>query len=731
MQSQHRSRRTRIAATSLAIAALAAPAAQAGVGARSARGPPGAASAPQRSAVVVTLDPGQRLRLGLGRHRRGRRRGPRARRRGVVRAHLSRPGAAGPLRLGGRVARRAGARDHRGVPAGELIGRERELASLTAMLGDPEARLVTVTGPGGVGKTRLALAASEAVAPDRPDGVVRVDLAALEDARLVAEAIAAAAGAGSSRGDSALEAAAAALRDGRPLLVLDNFEHLEPAAADLGALLDACPGVTALVTSRHVLGLSAERTLPLAPLARPPRTAARPRPAPPSRSSSRAPGRATRVSSSRPSRRVGGGDLPAPGRPAAGDRARRRARGGAAARRPCSRAGTRRSGSTPSGARDLPSRQRTLRSAFDWSYDLLELPRSRRCCAGWPPSPAASTSRRSRRPSAATAACSRRWSSTRSPRSRPSSIAACCIARRRLGGRAAFSMLVTVRSYLRERSGRGGEEAAADLLDGDGLRGGGASTRTASSRAASRARSSTGSTASSTTSARRSTCCVARGAGAARWTSAPISTGLWERAPRPRGARLARARAAAPAAPTLPPAVRARALFAAAWLAHFQGDYAAGGRWRGECLAAARAADDPLIAHAGAVRRGRGAARSTTPRRPRPATARASRSASASATTPASPPPTTTSASSRGPPGSSRRRRRATRGRWRCGGRCGDAMGVARVRLTTWLSWPRDIGDLDTCRGPAARVAGVATRDRRPQRSAASTAGRASSSWSP
>jgi predicted ATPase len=90
------------------------------------------------------------------------------------------------------------------VPAGELIGRERELASLTAMLGDPQVRLVTVTGPGGVGKTRLALAASEAVAADWPGGVVRVELAALEDARLVAEAIAAAAGAGSSRGDSAL-----------------------------------------------------------------------------------------------------------------------------------------------------------------------------------------------------------------------------------------------------------------------------------------------------------------------------------------------------------------------------------------------------------------------------------------------------------------------------------------------------------------------------------------------
>ena len=138
------------------------------------------------------------------------------------------------------------------MPAGELIGREDDIASLTAMLGDPQTRLVTVTGPGGVGKTRLALAASAVVAPDPAGALVRVDLAPLEDARLVAEAIAAAAGAGSSPGASALDAAVAALGDERALLVLDNFEHVALAAADLGALLDACPGVTALVTSRHV-----------------------------------------------------------------------------------------------------------------------------------------------------------------------------------------------------------------------------------------------------------------------------------------------------------------------------------------------------------------------------------------------------------------------------------------------------------------------------------------------
>ena len=121
------------------------------------------------------------------------------------------------------------------------------------MLGDPQTRLVTVTGPGGV-EDAPALAASAVVAPDP---AVRVDLAPLDDARLVAEAIAAAAGAGSSPGASALDAAVAALGDERTLLVLDNFEHVALAAADLGApCCDACPGVTALVTSRHALGLS-------------------------------------------------------------------------------------------------------------------------------------------------------------------------------------------------------------------------------------------------------------------------------------------------------------------------------------------------------------------------------------------------------------------------------------------------------------------------------------------
>jgi predicted ATPase len=160
--------------------------------------------------------------------------------------------------------------DHRVVGAPSLIGRERELAALAGMVGERGLRLVTVTGPAGVGKTRVADAVADAVAQDPSRRVVRVDLAPLAEAALVADAIAIAVDAAHrSRGGSALRAAADALGEQRALLALDNFEHLEPAAGDVAALLAACPGVTALVTSRHVLGLAAEHMFPLAPLAPP------------------------------------------------------------------------------------------------------------------------------------------------------------------------------------------------------------------------------------------------------------------------------------------------------------------------------------------------------------------------------------------------------------------------------------------------------------------------------
>ena len=330
------------------------------------------------------------------------------------------------------------------------------------MLGDPEARLVTVIGPAGVGKTRLALAGAQAVAPDVPDGVVRVDLAPLEDPRLVAEAIAVAAGAGSSRGASALEAAVAALRDGSALLLLDNFEHVEPAAANLGVLLDACPGVTALVTSRHVLGLSAERTLPLAPLSTPAADAGE------AQASAAVALFVARARARDPSfeltpevlasvaeicRRLDGLPLAielAAARVAVLAPPAMLARWDAAV------------GLDTEGARDLPSRQRTLRSAFDWSYDLLEEQEQTllRRLASFPGGFDVHAVEAAQRGDGGVLA-----PLELDPISTLAALVDRSLLHREAGSSAEprFSMLVTVRSYLRERLGEAGEELAADL----------------------------------------------------------------------------------------------------------------------------------------------------------------------------------------------------------------------------------------------------------------------------
>ena len=459
------------------------------------------------------------------------------------------------------------------------------------MLGDPEARLVTVIGPAGVGKTRLALAGAQAVAPDVPDGVVRVDLAPLEDPRLVAEAIAVAAGAGSSRGASALEAAVAALRDGSALLLLDNFEHVEPAAADLGVLLDACPGVTALVTSRHVLGLSAERTLPLAPLSTPAADAGE------ARASAAVALFVARARARDPSfeltpevvasvaeicRRLDGLPLAielAAARVAVLAPPAMLARWDAAV------------GLDTEGARDLPSRQRTLRSAFDWSYDLLEEQEQTllRRLASFPGGFDVH----------AVEAAQRGDGGVLAPlHLDPISTLAALVDRsllHREAGSAAeprFSMLVTVRSYLRERLGEAGEEPAADLWM--------AHVCAAAVRRPDRVFPTTFSgdeldridrelnnirAALDVLVAREPARALDLGAGLFRfWSARHVREGRdWlERALRAAG-------------PDVPPAVRARALFAATWLAHFQGDYGARRRMADECLAAAQLADDPVI----------------------------------------------------------------------------------------------------------------------------------------
>jgi predicted ATPase/DNA-binding XRE family transcriptional regulator len=150
------------------------------------------------------------------------------------------------------------------VPPTPLLGREPELEQIRAYL--REVRLLTFTGLGGVGKTRLALETARDTAVDFPDGVAFVALASLADPALVVPTAARSMGLSVAGGQSPHETLSAYLQEKRLLLVLDNFEHLMEAAPEVAELLSSCPDLTVLITSRAPLRLRGEREYPVPPL---------------------------------------------------------------------------------------------------------------------------------------------------------------------------------------------------------------------------------------------------------------------------------------------------------------------------------------------------------------------------------------------------------------------------------------------------------------------------------
>jgi predicted ATPase/tRNA A-37 threonylcarbamoyl transferase component Bud32 len=144
-----------------------------------------------------------------------------------------------------------------------FLGRTTEIPAAVALLRNRRVRLLTFTGPGGTGKTRLSIEVGRALAADFADGVTFVGLSNVSDPGRVPHAIAAALGLKEVAGVSFEEVASSFLRPRNQLLVLDNFEHVLPAAPVIGRLLRAAPGLAVLVTSRSLLHLRGEHDMPV------------------------------------------------------------------------------------------------------------------------------------------------------------------------------------------------------------------------------------------------------------------------------------------------------------------------------------------------------------------------------------------------------------------------------------------------------------------------------------
>src|SRR5262245_47815404 len=152
-------------------------------------------------------------------------------------------------------------------PRTSLIGRAAEREAARAMLSEDNVPLLTLTGPGGVGKTRLALEIGHDLAESFADGVLFVDLSPIRDPTLVLPAIAQSVGVRYVGKRNLMERVGAALKSRQVLLLLDNCEQVLDAATEVGALLSSCPALQVLATSRAALRIQGEQLLPVPPLA--------------------------------------------------------------------------------------------------------------------------------------------------------------------------------------------------------------------------------------------------------------------------------------------------------------------------------------------------------------------------------------------------------------------------------------------------------------------------------